>query len=151
MRTYILTQELFIRKPLPEVFSFFDRPENLAVLTPEKLDFKILTPAQIKMKVSAIIDYTIKIFGISFHRATLITTYEPPYCFIDEQLKGPFAYWHHQHTFSDYNGGTIMTDTVHYALPLGFLGRIAHWLFVKRQIKYLFDYRTKKVNDLFAK
>ena len=151
MKVYVLTREIYIRKPLSEVFSFFDRPENLAIITPKSLGFKILTPAAIKMGQGALIDYTIKILKFNFHWRTLITTYEPPNCFVDEQLKGPYAFWNHKHTFFEYNDGTLMKDLVHYALPLGFLGIIAHSLFVKRQINYIFDYRTKIVNDLFSK
>jgi ligand-binding SRPBCC domain-containing protein len=151
MKVYLLTREIYIRKPLSEVFSFFDRPENLTIITPKTLAFKIFTPAPIKMGKGALIDYSIKIFRIPFHWRTLITTYEPPNCFIDEQLKGPYAFWHHKHTFFECNEGTLMKDLVHYALPFGPIGILTHALFVKKQINYIFDYRTKIINDLFSK
>jgi ligand-binding SRPBCC domain-containing protein len=151
MKVYLLMREIYIRKPLSEVFSFFNRPENLAIITPKKLGFKIYTPTPIKMEKGTLIDYTIKILGFTFHWRTLITTYESPICFVDEQLTGPYAFWNHQHTFSEYNEGTLMKDMVHYALPLGYIGILAHEFFVKKQINYIFDYRTKIINDLFSK
>lgn len=151
MKVYTLSKELFIKKPLSEVFSFFDRPENLAVITPGNLNFKILTPAPIKMKAGTVIDYIIKVSGIHFHWRTLITAYEPPYSFVDEQLKGPYAFWHHRHIFSEYNDGTLMKDIVSYAIPFGIFGKLAHFLFVKKRIDYIFNYRTQAINDLFSK
>ena len=103
------------------------------------------------MKVGSIIDYLINVSGVRFHWKTLITTYEPPHCFVDEQLKGPYALWHHRHTFSEYNEGTLMNDLVHYALPFGLLGNLTHAVFVRRQINKIFDYRTKAISDLFSK
>ncbi len=151
MKVYTLTRELYIRKPLSEVFSFFDRPENLAVITPKMLDFKILTPQPIKMKMGAIVDYIIKISGISFHWRTIISSYDPPNCFIDEQIKGPYAFWHHKHTFTEFNDRTLMKDVVHYSLPFGFIGILAHRIYVKRNINYIFDCRIKAINNLFSK
>jgi ligand-binding SRPBCC domain-containing protein len=57
--------------------------------------------------------------------------------------------WHHQHHFKAVEGGVEMTDLVHYQLPLGFLGDIAHALFVRRQLEGIFDYRIKKLEELF--
>ena len=80
-----------------------------------------------------------------------ITEYEPPYRFVDEQRQGPYALWHHEHRFADAEtGGTLITDRVTYALPFGPLGRIAHALLVRRQLASIFDYRDRRVAEMFA-
>jgi ligand-binding SRPBCC domain-containing protein len=81
----------------------------------------------------------------------LITTYNPPYEFVDEQLRGPYAFWFHRHLFKPVPGGTEMTDSVHYALPFGVLGTLAHLLFVKRQVRGIFEYRGKVLGGALAK
>lgn len=71
--------------------------------------------------------------------------------FVDEQRKGPYKLWHHQHHFEQTDNGTLMTDIVHYRLPLSFLGTIAHSLFVRKMLGEIFDYRHQKVEELFNK
>ena len=83
--------------------------------------------------------------GISLRWTTLITTYEPPGCFIDEQIRGPYSFWHHRHYFSETDGGTEIVDEVHYALPGGFLAPLAHALFVRRQLERIFDHRAQVI------
>ncbi|MCS5653086.1 MAG: hypothetical protein NZ825_10655 [Candidatus Marinimicrobia bacterium] len=56
MKVYELITKQTNNKPIPEVFSFFSRPENLAVITPKKLDFRILTPSPINMEKGTVID-----------------------------------------------------------------------------------------------
>jgi len=80
---------------------------------------------------------------------TEITAVEKHRYFIDEQRRGPYKMWHHQHHFTATEKGVEMTDIVHYELPLGILGQIAHWLFVKRQLNQIFDYRYHKIEALF--
>ena len=89
MKVFKLKTKQFISKPLEEVFSFFSRPENLVEITPAKLHFKILTPSPVEMKQGAVIDYTIQLAKVPIHWRSLITTYEPPFKFVDEQIKGP--------------------------------------------------------------
>ena len=137
-------------QPIEEVFIFFEKPENLEKLTPSNLGFKILTPSPISMNVGRLIDYTIRIFGINFHWRTLITDYVQNIKFVDEQLKGPYSYWHHAHTFESSNDGTFINDKVTYALPFGIFGRIAHRLFIKRSLNNIFDYRVKVINQMFS-
>jgi hypothetical protein len=128
-----------------ELFTFFQAPENLAKITPPRMGFRIITPLPIEMKVGTIIDYTIKVLGIPVRWRTLITTYHVPSRFVDEQLKGPYAFWHHTHTFLPVEGGTEMTDTVRYILPLGILGELAHVLIVRRQLEEIFDFRASAI------
>ena len=89
------------------------------------------------------------VLGIPIYWMTEITQVEDKKFFIDEQRFGPYSLWHHQHHFREVEGGVEMTDIVHYKLPLGFLGDIAHALFVKKQLKGIFDYRFKIVEEMF--
>jgi ligand-binding SRPBCC domain-containing protein len=149
MHLYRLKSDQFIPLPRAEVFRFFERPENLERLTPPDLGFKILTPSPIPMNPGSLIDYTVSLFGVPLHWTTQITEYDPGESFADVQLKGPYAYWHHRHTFEDAPGGTLMRDEVVYAVPLGPLGRIANALFVAGQLRRIFDYRFKKIKEIF--
>ncbi|MBN1211846.1 MAG: SRPBCC family protein [candidate division Zixibacteria bacterium] len=146
----MLERTQLVKKPLEEVFAFFERPENLSKITPSSLGFEILTPEPIAMQTGAIIDYTVKPLGTRLHWRTLITNYEPPYKFVDVQLKGPYKFWHHTHTFEQTVEGTLITDRVRYILPFGFLGRLAHGLLVKRQLEYIFDYRRRIIEKYFS-
>lgn len=150
MKPYELRDELFIPRPLEEVFALFDRPENLAKITPPWLSFSILTPTPIAMRVGAILDYAIQIGPISSRWRSIITTYEPPYRFVDEQLLGPYSYWHHTHAFQEVDGGTMATDIVRYLPPFGLFGRLAHFIFIRRQLNAIFRYRRKSVTALFS-
>ena len=95
---FLLSQSQEIDQPLDRVWEFFSRPENLERLTPGFLKFKILTPSPIEMKVGALIDYRISLFGLPMNWRTEITAYTPKSHFVDEQQKGPYALWHHTHT-----------------------------------------------------
>lgn len=149
MKVYTLKREQLIRKPVMDVFSFFENPGNLARITPSNLDFKMLTPLPIKMRTGRLIDHTIKIFGLRVHWRTLITDYDPPGSFTDEQLKGPYAFWHHRHEFISTDEGTLIRDTVAYALPFGILGRLAHFILVKKQLESIFNYRFYAIERIF--
>lgn len=136
--------------PVEEAFEFFDRPENLAKITPPRLGFTIHSSPSVVMAPGARIQYTIRWLGLPLRWTTLITAYEPPVRFIDEQEKGPYRYWQHTHAFRSVTGGTEMTDEVLYSLPLGWIGRIAHALVVRRQINKIFDYRARITEELFV-
>ncbi len=150
MKTYTLTAEQFVPRPLAEVFAFFERPENLAKITPPALGFVILTPTPIEMKTGALIDYTIKVMGLRLRWRTLISQYDPPHAFVDEQINGPYRLWQHRHSFREVEGGTLISDKVNYALPMGILGRMAHALFVRRQLQGIFAYRAKVIGEKFT-
>lgn len=130
------------------MFSFFKSPENLAYITPESLDFRILTPSPISMRIGTLIDYTIRWFGVRLRWRTLITTYQPPSCFVDEQIKGPYSFWHHTHIFEESAGGCAMVDEVRYVLPFGIVGEAIHGLFVRYQLERIFDYRAHVIEKL---
>ena len=143
-----LDRELWVPQPLSQVFPFFAAAENLERLTPSWLRFEILSPLPIEMKVGTLIDYRISLYGIPMRWRTLISAWEPPYRFVDEQLIGPYAVWWHQHTFSERDGGTVISDRVCYRAPLGFL---AHPLLVRRQLRRIFDFRTEAIRAQFPR
>ncbi len=151
MHIYTLEQEQLIPLSRAETFKFFCDAFNLERLTPPFLKFHITTPRPIEMADGAIIDYELKLYGIKFRWRTLIESWRPEEFFIDRQLKGPYALWHHTHTFEEVAPNrTLMRDQVLYEMPFGFLGRLAHWLFVRRSLKTIFDYRAKVTAELLG-
>jgi ligand-binding SRPBCC domain-containing protein len=136
---------------LEKAWDFFSRPENLAVITPKEMGFVIQSKVPKKMYSGLMIDYTVKpILGIPLPWQTEILEVNELHSFVDNQNKGPYKLWHHTHIFEPIEGGVKMTDIVRYELPLGFLGSIAHALFVKNKLQHIFDYRYKKVEELFG-
>lgn len=150
MKVHVLRTHQTIPLPPERVFTFFERPENLARITPPRLGFRILTPSPIRMKAGTLIDYTIRVFGIPVRWTTLITSYDPPVEFVDEQLRGPYAFWHHRHLFRAVDGGTEIADEVHYALPGGPLAPLAHGLFVRRELERIFAHRSDVIARHFT-
>ena len=138
---------------IEQAWNFFSRPDNLKDITPPQMGFVIKSKHHgEKMYAGQIIEYIVKpLFGIPMYWMTEITHVADKKYFIDEQRFGPYTLWHHQHHFKEILGGVEMTDIVHYKLPLWFLGDIAKVLFVKKQLQGIFDYRTKKVEEMFGK
>ena len=137
-------------KDISTVFDFFSKPENLSVITPPAMKFKILTPSPIDMKEGALIDYTVSIMFIPIRWRTLITKFSPPNLFIDQQLKGPYSMWHHTHKFEKINENeTLIKDKVVYGVPFGIIGRLVHYLYIKRDLKKIFTYRKNKIEQIF--
>jgi ligand-binding SRPBCC domain-containing protein len=151
MQPHVLEVETKLYRPLDEVFEFFSKAENLNEVTPTDLSFSFLTPTPIKMHVGTLIDYQIKLFGIPFGWRTLISDWEPPYRFVDQQIKGPYRLWHHEHTFEQRDGYVLMRDRVHFLSPGGPFEGIINWLLVERQVKKIFAFRTQKFQERFGK
>ena len=149
MKIHTLERTQLVERPLEEVFAFFERPENLAVITPPSLGFVILTPSPIRMQTGTLIDYSVKILGVRMHWTTMISEYQPPFRFVDIQLKGPYTFWYHTHTFKEVAGGTEVGDLVRYVLPMGPLGTMMHKTIVKRQLSEIFDFRAQVIEDKF--
>lgn len=150
MTVYSLTRTQVLPATPSQVFRFFENPENLATITPDWLTFRILTPQPLEMKAGALIDYTIRWMLLTVRWRTLVTTYAPPVSFVDEQVRGPYSFWHHTHLFRAVREGTEMVDTVRYVLPLGLLGHLAHRMLVRRQLEEIFDYRARVIAGVFS-
>ena len=129
-----------------EVFPFFAEAGNLEAITPPWLSFRIATPRPIVMGVGTLIEYRLRLRGLPISWLTRIEVWEPGERFVDQQMRGPYALWHHTHEFAPApGGGTVMRDTVRYALPFGPLGVLAHRLFVHRDLARIFDFRANEV------
>jgi ligand-binding SRPBCC domain-containing protein len=137
---------------LQEAWDFISNPKNLAVITPPEMGFKTLSGDERKMFPGQIIHYTITpLFGIKMQWVTEITHMEDKKYFVDEQRHGPYAFWHHKHFLKEIPGGVEMEDIVHYKLPLGILGQLAHSFLVKPNLEKIFEFRRKKLVELFGK
>jgi|SRR5579862_4175897 len=139
--------ELWLPKGIDEIFGFFADAANLRLLTPDWLKLSILTPQPMELKAGAIIDYRLRVHGIPARWRTEITAWEPPHRFVDEQKRGPYRLWIHEHRFSAQEGGTLIRDDVRYRPPGGWL---VDRLFVRSDIEAIFDSRRKKLLELFA-
>jgi ligand-binding SRPBCC domain-containing protein len=149
---HVLRREQRLPGTPDEVFPFFADAGNLEAITPDWLAFSVVTPRPIEMRVGALIEYRLRLHGIPVSWLTRIEDWEPGARFVDMQLAGPYKLWHHTHEFEpDGGGGTLMRDTVRYALPLGPLGEAARRLFVARDLSAIFDHRTKRVADLLTR
>jgi ligand-binding SRPBCC domain-containing protein len=151
-KVYSIKTVQFLPWSMEETWDFFSSPKNLSKITPTNLGFKIISKHHgEKMYPGQVIEYIVKpVLGIPMYWMTEITHVEEGKYFVDEQRFGPYSMWHHQHHFKQVEGGVEMTDIVHYKLPLGFLGDIAQVLFVKNQLKEIFDYRYETVERLFS-
>ena len=147
MKIFTLTNELWLPQSPDEVFPFFADASNLERLTPPSLRFRILTPPPIKMEVGTLIDYRIRMRGIPMRWQSEITVWDPPHRFSDEQRRGPYRLWVHEHRFTPQGGGTLARDIVQYAV-LG--GAIVQRLFVASELRRIFDYRNAALKEYFA-
>lgn len=151
MAIYKLKRTQLIKADLDEVWSFFTNPDNLANITPDSMGFKVTSEyLQDEVYPGQVITYKVApLLNIPMFWMTEITTVIPKKLFVDEQRRGPYKLWHHQHHFEETEDGILMTDMVYYQLPMLFLGSIAHSLFVKRILNNIFDYRHEKVESIF--
>ena len=138
---YNFKQVQKLNSNLYDVFEFFQKPENLAKVTPRWINFKIKSQPPLIMKEGAEFEYTIKFYGIPVYWKTRIAKYSPPNIFIDEQLNGPYKIWIHTHKFQQVDGHVVMEDSVDYDLHGGILKGIIHNLFVKNSVRKIFEYR----------
>lgn len=148
MAEHILTRSLTIDLPREEVFEFFADAGNLERITPPELNFHIITLQPIRIEKGTLIDYKLRLRGLPMKWRTEISSWEPPFRFVDQQLRGPYAQWIHTHTFTEMaGGGTLIEDEVRYRLPLEPLGDIAHFI-VRKELDNIFDFRTKAVKEI---
>lgn len=147
MKVHEYQSEIWLPRPLDEVFEFFSDAANLERLTPPWVQFRILTPLPIAMKAGSLIDYQIRIYGFPLRWQTEITEWEPGRRFVDVQRRGPYRMWVHEHRFEQRNDGTLMHDLVRYGVPGG---EIIHRLFVCRDVERIFAFRREKMLELFT-
>ena len=147
MKEFTLQTELWLPRSPDEIFPFFAEARNLGTITPSWLKFEVLTPAPIEMRPGALIDYRIRVHRWPIRWRTEITEWDPPFRFVDVQLRGPYSLWHHAHTFDERDGGTLCGDHVRYR-PRG--GALIHWLFVRRDVERIFQYRQQRLKELFS-
>lgn len=147
-----LIQEQFLPISINEVWKFFATPKNLNSVTPDSLNFEIISELPDKMYEGLIIIYKIKpMLNISVNWVTEITHINEPLYFVDEQRKGPYKIWHHEHHFKEVEGGVIMTDILYYDIGKSIFGWIAGKLFVNKKVKEIFEYRYKSLENYFKK
>jgi len=145
MKVYYKEWQSEVPLPLPQVWDFFSRPENLAKMMPDEMGFNILSDiAGVPMYEGMMLRYRVApILNIPMDWCTEITKIEKHKYFVDDQRSGPYAMWHHEHHFQETPTGTLMTDKLHYAIPLGPFGQMAHWLFVEKKIEEIFMMREQ--------
>ena len=152
MRIHTLRRTQELDGTPQEVFPFFADAFNLEAITPPLLRFRVVTPAPIAMQAGTLIQYRLRLRGIPVTWRTLIQAWEPSRRFVDTQLSGPYALWHHTHTFDALPGErTLMTDTVRYAVGMGALGELAHRALVRRDVEAIFDHRRDVLPPLLAR
>lgn len=142
---YMLRHRLEVEAPVDKVFAFFSNAGNLALLTPSWTDFRFVGPPPSETRAGLIIDYTLRIGGIPVRWRTRIVQWSPGQGFVDEQVRGPYRRWWHEHVFTAHGNRTVIQDRVYYALPFGPLGRIVHAAYVSGLLKRIFAYRKQAV------
>ena len=132
--------EFWLPRRREEVFAFFSDAANLDAITPPWVKFRTITPGPIEMRAGMLIDHRLRIHGLPIRWRTKITAWEPPARFVDEQVRGPYRLWVHEHLFDEREGGTLVRDRVRYAVPFDF---IVHPLLVRRDVERIFAWRTE--------
>jgi ligand-binding SRPBCC domain-containing protein len=151
MKVYTLKRTQFIKADLDTVWDFFSTPANLGKITPAHMNFLTLhLSSGAKMYAGQLISYKVSPFPfVRVRWTTEIKQVVDKHHFIDEQKLGPFALWYHQHFFEAKNGGVEMTDEVTWAVPFGWLGRLANWLLVNHSVNTIFEFRRQAVENIF--
>lgn len=150
MREETLQTHQDVPRPRPEVFAFFSDPANLQRLTPPWLSFRILTPGPLPRGEGALFEYRLRVRGLALRWRTLIEEWKEGERFVDRQVLGPYALWHHTHLFEELpGGGTRIIDRVRYRAPFGILGRLVTALIIRRDVERIFAYRQTVIAALF--
>ena len=147
MRVWNFQSQLWLPQSRDNVFAFFADAQNLDLITPPWLHFRTVTPGSGEMQLDTIIDHRLRIHGFPLRWRSKITVWDPPSRFADEQVRGPYRLWIHEHHFEEQNGGTLVHDHVRYAVILDVL---IHRLFIRPDIERIFAYREKKLREIFT-
>ena len=145
-RGYRLRTQQFLAHDREKVFDFFSDAFQLQTLTPSWLHFTVVTPAPIDLREGALIDYRLRVRGVPLRWQSCISMWKPPVRFVDEQTRGPYRQWHHEHLFDAVDGGTMCVDTVDYEV---YGGGLINLLFVRRDLLKIFAYRQQKLREIF--
>ncbi len=147
---YVLQREQTLPASRERVFAFFSDASNLERITPAFLRFQIVTDGPLQIHDGSLIDYRLRLYGMPMRWRSRIAEWRPMDRFVDTQIRGPYAVWHHTHEFEDApSGGTLVRDVVRYDLPFGVLGWIAHALVVRRSLDAIFAYRQAAMRSIF--
>jgi len=150
MKIYRVEFTQLVKAPMNKVWDFFSSPANLGRITPAEMNFKIVEMDGDRMFSGQKIRYRVTVMPlVRVTWVTEITEAVENKSFIDEQRKGPYSLWRHRHTFEEAPGGVLMADVVEYAIPFGFIGRIANALFVAREVRRIFAFRFEAVERIF--
>lgn len=147
MRIYELNRSQIVHRDRREVFAFFADAENLEMMTPPWLQFRIASPRPIHMQAGTRIDYALRLHGIALDWTSEITVWDPPFMFVDTQVRGPYRLWVHEHRFESVPNGTRVIDRIGYAVPGGAL---VHRFLVAPDLERVFDFRREKLGALFG-
>jgi ligand-binding SRPBCC domain-containing protein len=148
MRVHEFKTELWLPLPPEGLFPFFADAANLETITPPWLNFKILTPTPVPMRAGALIDYKLRVHGLPVRWRARINLWQPPHRFVDEQLRGPYRQWFHEHTFDPRDGGTLCRDVVTYSV---LFDAVLHRWFVRPDIEKIFKFRSAALQKHFSK
>jgi ligand-binding SRPBCC domain-containing protein len=148
---YTLEREQLVPAPRDRVFAFFADPTNLTEITPPWIGFQVVRLEQHPLAGGTMQEYRIRWLRVPLRWESLIAEFEDGRTFTDVQTRGPYAYWRHEHTFEALDAeSTLVRDRVQYALPFGIVGAITHTLLVRRQLRDIFDYRARVIDDVFG-
>ncbi len=150
MKVYRLQRSQFLSTDIHTAWKFFTNPEDLSKITPGYIEFRITKQTSSEMYPRMLLYYKIKpILKLPMTWVTEITQVYAPVWFLDEQRKGPYRMWRHQHIFKEVNGGVEMEDIVDYAMPLGLLGQFVHFFVVAKKLEGIFDFRREALEKIF--
>ena len=146
---YTLKRSIVVDTTLEKAWDFIHRPQNLNLITPEDMEFTILSPAPEDMYNGLLVEYSVKIPWIGRQAwLTEIKHVREKHSFVDEQRIGPYKLWYHYHEIAEVDGGVRFIDEVTYEVPFSIFGRLAHALFIRRTLERIFDYRNRKFGEL---
>ena len=152
MKIYRLHKKQNLPISIDKAWEFLSSPINLKTITPDYMNFDILSEADRPMYAGQIVQYIVTpILGIKTKWVTEITHVKDKEYFVDEQRFGPYSLWHHKHFIKEIVGGVEMEDIIDYKVPFGFLGQLVQPILVKPKLEEIFNYRTTKLEELFGK
>jgi ligand-binding SRPBCC domain-containing protein len=151
MKIYTLHKKQQLPISLDEAWNFLSNPSNLKIITPDYMSFNIVSTIDRPLYTGQIIQYIVTpLLGIKTQWVSEITHISEKKYFVDEQLYGPYALWHHKHFIKEIEGGVELEDIIDYKVPLGILGQLVHPFLVKPKLEEIFSYRQQKLIELFG-